>query len=230
MSLARRSRPDPVQQLVGALGALPLLPALPGQPEHGRDRAGLLPGLDADLDVLQRGQRREQPDVLERPGHPELVDHVGLQPDHAGRRVTGPGPDLDGALLRRVDAGEGVEQRGLAGAVRADHGQDLAAVHLQRHLVQAGHAAEAQGDVADVEDHVVAGGGRLALVDSGSHAGLTSLRRPAPRPVRSSPWVADPPAPPRAAGPGSGHRDGRSSWPAPPRRSTSAGRRPAPGP
>ncbi len=100
MSLARPLQTDPVQQLVGALGALPLLAALPGQPEHRRDRAGLLPGLDAHLDVLQRGQRREQPDVLERPGHPEVVDHVGLQPDHPGRRVTGPGPDVDLALLR----------------------------------------------------------------------------------------------------------------------------------
>src|SRR6185503_20568573 len=49
--------------------------------------------------------------------------------------------------------------------VRSDHGEDLAAVHLQRHLVQAGHPAEAQGDLPDVEHHV--GDGRIGY---GSHA------------------------------------------------------------
>ena len=67
-SLARAASPTSSSKAM-RLGALLLLATLPRQAEHRRYRTGPLPGLDADLDVLQRGQRREQPDVLERPGH-----------------------------------------------------------------------------------------------------------------------------------------------------------------
>src|SRR4051794_29828338 len=61
-------QPDVAQQGVALSGAVLLLAALPGHAEHGGDRPGPLPRLDADLDVLQRRERREEPDVLERAG------------------------------------------------------------------------------------------------------------------------------------------------------------------
>ena len=57
--------------------------------------------------------------------------------EHADRRVASATRQRDRPLLRGVDAGKRVEQRRLAGAVRADDREDLAAVHLQRHVVQA---------------------------------------------------------------------------------------------
>ena len=76
----------------------------------------------------------------------------------------------------RVDAGEGVEQRGLAGAVGPDDREDLAAVHLQGDVVQRGDAAEAEGDVLDVVDDLaeVAGvfvSGAVAVIGSHPFAG-----------------------------------------------------------
>src|SRR4029450_8157087 len=71
-------------------------------------------------DVLERGHVLEQPDVLERPADPPLGDRV--------RRLAG---DLvavedDHAPGRLVDAGDHVEERRLAGAVRADQADDRA--------------------------------------------------------------------------------------------------------
>ena len=112
----------------------------------------------------------------------------------------GPADQRDRALLRRVDAGQRVEQRRLAGAVRADDGQDLAAVHLQRDVVEADDAAEAQRHVLDVEDDVGArwrfGRPVARVITSPSARGTAATsddcRR---RPVRR--------APPCAAAPGS---------------------------
>jgi hypothetical protein len=55
----------------------------------------------------------------------------------------------------RVDARQHLHQRGLAGAVLADHGVDLAGAHAQVHVLQRGHAVKALRDAAHVEDRVV---------------------------------------------------------------------------
>ena len=95
---------------------------------------------------------------------PEVVDDVRLLAQDARRRVARATRHHDRALLRRVDAGERVEQRGLAGAVGTDHGEDLAALHLHRDVVEADDAAESQRDVLDVEDHVSAPISGLVIV------------------------------------------------------------------
>ena len=51
--------------------------------------------------------------------------------------------------------GHALEQRGLAGAVLADHGVDLAGAHAQVHVRQRRHAVKALGDAAHFEDRVV---------------------------------------------------------------------------
>jgi hypothetical protein len=47
-------------------------------------------------------------------------------------------------LLRRVEAVHAVQEHGLAGAVRADEREDLAAAHLQADAAQGAHAPEGE--------------------------------------------------------------------------------------
>src|SRR5690606_13288462 len=50
-----------------------------------------------------------------------------------------------------IEAGEAVEDRGLAGAVRADDGRDLARPGGERDVVDRDESAEAHGQMADLE-------------------------------------------------------------------------------
>ena len=63
----------------------------------------------------------------------------------AGRRLA---PAAAPARRRGVQPGEAVEERGLAGAVRADQADDLAFFKLQRHVLQRREATEDHRDVA----------------------------------------------------------------------------------
>src|SRR6202043_2872424 len=81
--------------------------------------------------------------------------------------------DVAGARL--VEPGEAVEQRGLAGAVRADQAEDLALMHVERHAIQRDDAAEHDADVANRKQ------GKLSLRE----LGLRHIVPPAPaRPER----------------------------------------------
>ena len=92
--------------------------------------------LGADLDVLQRGHRAEQPDVLKRTsqsgGRALMRRHVGdvgaVEDDPARRRL--------------VEAGEHVQRRGLAGAVRPDQRVDAAAPNRDIDAIDRLQAAE----------------------------------------------------------------------------------------
>ena len=53
---------------------------------------------------------------------------------------------------RFVEAGDAVEHRGLAGAVRTDHRRDLAFARSEGNIVHGHEAAEAHGHVLDRED------------------------------------------------------------------------------
>ncbi len=55
----------------------------------------------------------------------------------------------DAAVGRPVEAGDAVEHGGLAGAVRADDGGDVAGARLERQVVDRLQAAEAHGQVGD---------------------------------------------------------------------------------
>ena len=70
--------------------------------------------------------------------------------------------------VRRVDAGDEVEERRLAGAVRPDHAHDLALVDVQVELVDAREPAE-------------------ALRDACSSSSRSAIRRSPPARVPSSP-------------------------------------------
>ncbi len=63
--------------------------------------------------------------------------------------------DLDGALVGLFLAGDHAEQRGLAGAVRADDADDAAGRQFEGEVVDQQIVAEALGEVVEV-DHVLA--------------------------------------------------------------------------
>ena len=67
------------------------------------------------------------------------------------------------ATLAAVDAADAIEHAGLAGAVRSDQCEQLAGRDLERHAVEHGEAAEAQGQALDRElSHTISGCGDTA--------------------------------------------------------------------
>ena len=76
---------------------------------------------------------------------PRLVIWCGCEPDDA-RAV-----ERDVALVGPVDAGDQVEERRLAGAVRADHRDDLALVDVQVEPVDDLQAAERERDALQLQ-------------------------------------------------------------------------------
>ena len=95
--------------------------------------------------VVQHAHGLEELDVLEGAGHPAADDPVRRSAQDAlavEEHVTG---------LRLVEARDHVESRRLAGAVRPDQPRDLTFLDLERHLVERDDAAEALGDVPQLE-------------------------------------------------------------------------------
>ncbi len=133
------------------------------------------------------------PDVL---GHRHVVHQVELLMDHGDavlERVERRGQlDLlalqpEGAGVGRVDAGDDLHQRRLAGAVLAHQRVDVAALQAERHVVERQHAGEGLADALDFEQVFGAGDG-AALPDDlggrrtdGRHGAPSRLfrRRPA---------------------------------------------------
>ena len=108
-------------------------------------------------DVVERRHAAEQRDVLER------ARDAAARPPRAGASCAGRALEGDAALLRRVEAVDHVEHRGLAGAVRPDDRADLALADVERHVGDRLHAAEGERHVLDREDRLagrdlVAGG------------------------------------------------------------------------
>ena len=58
----------------------------------------------------------------------------------------------DAARARPVGAGDAVQQAGLAGAVRADDGHQLALLDGERYIIERLDAAERQRDMCNVEN------------------------------------------------------------------------------
>ena len=113
----RASSPSTLEQLVGARAA----PRAAARADAER----------RDLDVLAHGQPAERVAVLERPREPVPAAPVR----RPARDVAA--LELDGARRRPVEAAEHVDERRLAGAVRADQPDDLAAAQLERDVARA---------------------------------------------------------------------------------------------
>ena len=134
--------------------------------------------MGAQLDVVEDRHPLEEGDVLEGPGQAERGAPGGR---HAGH--VAPLED-DPARLRAVEAGDAVEQAGLAGAVRPDDGGDAAPPDAQVDAGEGLHAAEGQGEPLDGEDDVVRLRARLRARRGGSCVGWLGVRHVGP-PSRS---------------------------------------------
>src|SRR4029077_14070589 len=96
-----------------------------------------------DHHVLQDRERREQRQVLERPGHTDAGDLVGTQRQQV---LTVEG---DVALARLVETTDAVEQRGLAGTVRSDEGADVPLLDLEAQPIERDDTTEADAQIFD---------------------------------------------------------------------------------
>ena len=113
--------------------------------EHFAPQPCLAVRVAADQEVLQHGGVLEQLDVLEGAGN--------AQPGNLVRWLVGqsqlalrPG-EVDHARGGGVDAADQVEHGGLACAVGADQGKDLAALDVEADLVDGQHATKAHAQV-----------------------------------------------------------------------------------
>jgi hypothetical protein len=102
-------------------------------------------GFETEGHVLGHRHRGEQLHLLECAAQPPLRSPGGTQVSDVLTE------EADGSGRRRDEAGAGVEERALAGAVRADEPDEHAGRNLQRHLVQRGDSAETDGESVDFE-------------------------------------------------------------------------------
>ena len=117
---------------------------LPEQPDIHLQRA-------PRHDVVERAHALEQRHVLEGAGDARGCRLVRANP-RAPHALVGDVP-----FLREVEAVDAVQHRGLAGAVRADDGADLALPDVERYIRDRLHPAKAQGDILDAEQHLALG-------------------------------------------------------------------------
>ena len=147
------------EQLVGAGLDLLLLLAPHRGHQGGEEALAPLAG-GAELHVLDHRHLRQRLGELERADHAAPGDLVG---GHVGEvvAVEAPGPGV-----RLVEPGEQVEERRLAGAVRADERGDGAALELHVVDVHRREATEAPGDAVGDQDRIGLGDAG-DLVDAG---------------------------------------------------------------
>ena len=112
---------------------------------HARQEPGPEKEMAAKEQIVHRAHVSEKLDVLEGAGNAGGGDAVRLAPDQFEA------VDTDAAGLRAVEAGYAVEDRGLAGAVGADQGQDLPRGEREPHAMQGLHAAEGDLQAADFQ-------------------------------------------------------------------------------
>src|SRR5471032_2347437 len=136
---------DEVQQLLGALADRRFFQARGLVAEHGAEHALMGAHVAADHDVFQRRHLAEQTDVLEGAGDAGLGHFM-----RRGRRIRLAG-QLESARVRLIQAGDDVEEGGLAGAVRPDQAVDLALHDLDADIGQRLQAAEALVDAGDIQ-------------------------------------------------------------------------------
>src|SRR5690606_4510315 len=139
----------------------------------------------ADHDILDGAQVGEQPDVLEGARQPRLRHFMRLA---AGERRA---VERAAPFLRDIEAGQHVEQRGLARAVRADQAVDLARANVEADLGQRTQAAEPLAQAFCLQDDAhawppaVPASSRLRTADGHRPAGRYSITQTIARPNSS---------------------------------------------
>jgi len=105
--------------------------------------AGAVEG--ADHHVVHHREVREGLDDLEGPGQPEPADQVGPEPQELAA------VQVDAPRVRPEKPRDHGEQRGLAGAIRADQAQDLGIPQAEVDFRERPKPAEALGDSPDLQ-------------------------------------------------------------------------------
>ena len=102
--------------------------------------------VQSNQDVVQHTQLAEQADILEGAGNAHVIHLNGGLPCriHA--------VEQDGAARRLIDLREQVEDRGFAGAVRADQAGDLCAADGEVEVADGGQAAKINAEMARFQD------------------------------------------------------------------------------
>jgi hypothetical protein len=162
----------PQPQQLGHAGHHPLLLGLLAprsrQPQAGRHEPGLGQPMAPKQQVLCDGGRRRERQVLEGATHAERRDSRRPQVGEHGIAVERP------PAGSAVDAGEHVQQGGLARAVGADHRMHRARLDGERHSLEGRQAAEAHREVVHTEGEWRTPPGdwsnRLDLADLGAAA------------------------------------------------------------
>ena len=103
------------------------------------------PLLGGHQHVLEHGHLWKDLDELERPGDAAAIDLIGGEP----RDVLALEPHLPARWPQH--AGDAVEERRLAGAVRPDDAEQISRLHVDAHLTQRRDPEEVLGQVADFE-------------------------------------------------------------------------------
>ena len=164
--LGHRSQADARERGHGRIPACSVLPPDRGQMQQVGEYARRLMTMAPDHDVFDDGHAEEDLQVLESPRQAPARQLFRRKRGHilAGQ--------AHAALLRQVETGDHVEQRGLAGAVGSDDRKDDARRDRQVDVIDGVHAAEGDRQVFGGEN----GHARLAA-DAPASAGTMPARR-----------------------------------------------------
>jgi hypothetical protein len=131
----------------------------------------------ADHYVLERGHLVEGTQFLKRPADAEPADLVRAQPG-------GVAPvEPHAAGVGKGEAGDQVEQRRLAGAVRPDDAHQLARAHREGDVAISHDATEALGEARDLEQRRWMRLGRPHAADSRRTPALAATARQRTSPI-----------------------------------------------
>ena len=135
------TQPHEGQHVPRALDLAALLEAIrAAHAQHARQPGARQP-VAGGQHIVERGGVGKDARTLEHAHEATLRDAVGRLSRDVGRCEThAPG-------VRRLEARDDVEGRGLAGAVRADQRQDLASPQLEAQVVHGGQPTEAHRDM-----------------------------------------------------------------------------------
>ena len=135
-----------IKELLGAFGDRGFVGAEGTEADERLDRGGRAVEIAGDADVVEDGEGAEEANVLKRAGDAELDDLIDTQSGN------GAAVKRDGALGGLVDAGDEIEDGGLAGAVGADEADELVFAHGESDGVDGGEAAETDRGLVELEE------------------------------------------------------------------------------
>ena len=163
---------------VGLVADQALLPVDEREGETFREDTGPHVAVPGHQDVVERAHAAEELDVLEGARDTEAGDLIGAElRDVAVAKA-------DGATRRAVEAGDAVEDGGLARAVGADQPVELAHLDTERDAIDRAQAAEVDGQLVEGK---VNHEGRLAPITLPPDPSLARADRSDPRRCESRP-------------------------------------------